>query len=92
MKVNTLTIRNMIKSACNHDQRCANDYTLLIATIWYREGWIDPKLYDRLRSVTNPETIRRTFQKLRQEGEIVVDEKINEMRFKEMQQVRKDLL
>ncbi|MDO4978759.1 MAG: hypothetical protein Q4E47_01215 [Candidatus Saccharibacteria bacterium] len=66
--MNGRTLRDMIISICTHNQECADDDKKLIATIWEREGWRGNNIYHNLCNVTSPETIRRTRQRLVQEG------------------------
>lgn len=91
MRVNTKRTRSKILELCRQDQRMADDDILLIATIWYQEGWRDPQLYQKLKDATNPETIRRTRAKLREEGLIKPSDDVDEARFDHMKQARDDL-
>lgn len=91
MKVNDVKMRDLIKSLCKKKPELANDDKHLIATVWYMEGWEDPQLYEHLKSVSSPETIRRTRAKLAEEGIIQVSEEVKKARLEEEQQVRKSL-
>ena len=91
MKVNDVKMRDLIKVLCKHRPELANDDKRLIATVWYLEGWEDPNLYEHLKTVSSPETIRRTRAKLAEEGEIKVSEEVAKARREEEQQVRKSL-
>lgn len=91
MRVNTKPMRDRILALCKNDQRYADDDKLLIAAIWYQEGWKDPELYNHLKTVSAAETIRRTRAKLREEGLIKPSEAVDEARYKQMQQAREDL-
>lgn len=91
MKVNGKNIRDRVLMISRSDPRIANDDLLLIATIWYQEGWHDPSLYSMLKKVTSPETIRRTRQKLVQEGLIKPSEKTVNARYNDFKEAKKDL-
>lgn len=91
MRVNSKDMRKKIVSICTVDRRCANDDKRLMAMIWMDEGWGDPELYDKLKNVSNPETIRRTRQKLVQEGLIKPSEQITEHRYQEFKRVREEI-
>lgn len=89
MKVNTFDMRHKILRAVYMEPRCADDDKLLIAKIWEHEGWdYTLGLYQNLRNVSSPETIRRTRQKLVEEGKIVPMESTTEARYKDFKQVR----
>ena len=91
MKVNKQRTRDKIVRLVRADQRYADDDKLLIAAIWYEEGWKDPELYERLKKATSPETIRRTRQKLVEEGVIKPSENATEARYNDFQQAKEDL-
>ena len=91
MKVNNQKIRDIIQMACDADPRCADDDALLIAKVWYMKGWRDPNLYKLIKSVPNPETIRRTRAKLVEEGKIKPSAKVQAARAREEHQARQDL-
>ena len=91
MKLNDKSTRDLIVQAVKADKRCADDDKLLIAKIWYLKGWKDPELYNRLKEMPSPETIRRSRQKLVEEGIIVPSEKVKNARRAEAKQARKDL-
>ena len=89
MKVNTQDMRHKILRAVFREPRCADDDKLLIAKIWDYEGWdYTLSLYENLRNVSSPETIRRTRQKLVEEGKIVPMEETTERRYQEFKDVR----
>lgn len=87
-EVNSSRIRETIIEFCRINPDLANDDKRLIANIWWSEGWRDPQLYDKLRSVSSPETIRRTRAKLVEEGLIQVDPTVRALRRKEERAVR----
>lgn len=84
-------MREKILALVKKDPRYANDDKLLIATIWWYEGWEDKELYKHLQSVSSPETIRRTRAKLVEEGLIVPNDKVQQARRDAEQQARGDL-
>lgn len=91
MKVNTKRMRDKIISLVRRDPTLADDDKRLIATVWWTEGWKDDELYDRLKSVSSPETIRRTRAKLVEEGVITPSERTNMLRREEERRVREEL-
>lgn len=89
MKVNTNDMRHKILGVVNYLPNAANDDKLLIAQIWQSEGWdYMDSLYSNLRRVSSPETIRRTRQKLVEEGLIKVSEKTTDYRYKDFEKVK----
>lgn len=88
MKINSANMRNTIKSLVRANPELANDDKRLIAAVWYLEGWHDVKLLEKLRSVSSPETIRRTRAKLVEEGIIKPSEAAQEARYREYKKVR----
>lgn len=91
MKVNTNNMRDKILALVKKDARFANDDKLLIAAIWWGEGWRDKQLYNHLQSVSSAETIRRTRAKLVEEGLIKPNEKVQQARKEAEQWARGDL-
>ena len=89
MKVNTADMRHKILRAVYREPHAADDDKLLIALIWETEGWdYMLSIYENLRKVSSPETIRRTRQKLVEEGKIVPMKETTEARYQEFKQVR----
>lgn len=89
MRVNTADMRHKILRAVYKEPKCADSDKLLIAKIWESEGWdYTLSVYENLRRVSSPETIRRTRQRLVEEGKIVPMEETTEARYKEFKQVR----
>ena len=91
MKVNSQAMRDKIIALVEKNPDLANDDKRLIATVWWTEGWHDPELYEHLKSVSSPETIRRTRQKLIEEGVITPSEETTAARAQEEQEVRRML-
>jgi hypothetical protein len=90
--INSKNIRKKILVAYMCDKKVADDDSLLIAKIWERCGWDNSKsLVDNLRAMPNPETIRRTRQKLVSEGLIIPSEDATERRYKSFKNARRDL-
>lgn len=92
MRINTAKMRKRIIELCKINSKYANDDLALISAIWDREGWSSERsLYDNLRSVSHPETIRRTRQRLQSEGVIQAREKTVDKRYNEFKQAKFDL-
>lgn len=88
MKINNKPMRDTIKRLVRANPELADDDKRLIASIWYIEGWTDPELYEHLKAVSSPETIRRTRAKLVEEGVIKPSQKTQEARYQEFKQAR----
>lgn len=88
MKVNTKAMRDKIIALVKKNPDLANDDKRLIASVWWTEGWHDKQLYAKLKSVSSPETIRRTRAKLVEEGVITPSEQATIARNQEEQDVR----
>lgn len=91
MKINNKPMRDRIEALVKQNPALADDDKRLIASIWYLEGWTDKDLYDKLKSVSSPETIRRTRAKLVEEGVIKPSKEVEEWRYKEFKQARMSL-
>lgn len=89
MKMNSKDMRRKILSTVRRCPRAANNDKLLIAEIWTDEGWdVYSSVYQNLLKVSNPETIRRTRQKLVEEGLIQPSEETMERRYQQFKQAR----
>lgn len=89
MKVNTKDMRSKVLKMVAWNPKAASDDKLLIALIWQEEGWnSEMNLYANLKRVSSPETIRRTRQKLQQDGLIKPSEKVLDARFEDFKQAR----
>ncbi len=89
MKVNTMDMRRKVLRAVAARPKAAEDDKLLISLIWIEEGWDDGlTLYQNLKRLSSPETIRRTRQKLQQEGLIKPSEKVIDERYEDYKQAR----
>ncbi len=91
MRVNTSDMRHKILGAVRREPKCADDDKLLISKIWEVEGWdYMLSVYENLRRVSSPETIRRTRQKLVEEGKIKPSEEATESRYQEFRRIATD--
>jgi Fe2+ or Zn2+ uptake regulation protein len=89
MKVNTQDMRHKILGIVSWSPSAANDDKLLIAKIWEQEGWdYMEDIYSNLRRVSSPETIRRTRQRLVEEGLIEPSKTVTERRYKDFKEAR----
>lgn len=89
MRVNTADMRHKILRAVHREPYAADDDKLLISLIWENEGWdYTLSVYENLMRVSSPETIRRTRQKLVEEGRIKPSDQATEARYQEFKQVR----
>ena len=89
MRINTKDMRHKILATIKRVPNAANDDKLLIALIWSDEGWNkEIGIYSNLSRVSSPETIRRTRQKLVEEGLIRPSEAITEARYHDFRQAR----
>ena len=87
MKINTKDMRSKILKWVKLCPKVANDDKLLISLIWIDEGWdYDDSLLNNLRHVSSPETIRRTRQKMQEEGVIRPTEETLEARYQDYKQ------
>ena len=76
-------LRNEIYNIYQQKPEVANDDKLLISVIWKRHGWdYSLGIYENLKRVPSAETIRRTRQKLVQEGIMKTSDKAIEKRYK----------
>lgn len=91
VKVNNQKMRDKIVRIVKQYPDCADDDKLLISMVWQSEGWDDPNLYEKLKSVSSPETIRRTRAKLVEDGVVKPSEKATEARYGDFQRARFDL-
>ena len=92
MKVNTNYMRNIILKLCKENPKLANDDLALMAAIWSREGWYrELTLSQNLKRVSNPETIRRTRQKLQAEGLLTPTGKTTDCRYEDYKEAREVL-
>lgn len=89
MKVNTKDMRSKVLKCVAAYPKAADDDKLLISLIWIDEGWDnDRSLLQNLKSVSSPETIRRTRQKLQQEGLIMPTSKTIEARYRDFREAQ----
>lgn len=89
MKINTKDMRSKVLRAVTAHPKAADDDKYLISLIWIEEGWDESQtLYANLKRLSSPETIRRTRQKLQQDGLIKPSEKTVEARYEDFKQAR----
>lgn len=91
MKVNNKPMREKVVELCRKDPSLVDDDTRLIANVWWQEGWKDKKLCEHLKSVSSPETVRRTRQKLVEEGVLKPSAAIRTARKQEEKKARSSL-
>ena len=91
MRINTKDMRAKIMRAVAREPKAADDDKLLISLIWENEGWdYMLSVYENLRRVSSPETIRRTRQKLVEEGKIEPSAEATEARYQEFKRIATD--
>ena len=89
MKVNTNDMRHKILDVVREHPEAVNNDKFLISLIWEKEGWsYDKGILWNLHHVSSPETIRRTRQKLVEEGLIKPSEVTTEARYEDFKQAR----
>lgn len=92
MGINSRTIRKKILKLYGEDTTVANDDALLISRIWASEGWTSARsLYENLKHVSSPETIRRTRAKLVEEGRLKPSDKTQALRREAFKQVLRSI-
>ena len=90
MRVNTAGMRHKILRVVRREPHAADDDKLLIALVWEAEGWdYMYSIYENLRKVSSPETIRRTRQKLVEDGKIKPSDETTEARYQEYKRIRR---
>ena len=93
MAINSEKIRRKIVDAVAKEPRAADDDRLLMSLIWAKEGWsYGGSIYTNLCRVSSPETIRRTRQKLVQDGVIQPSSKALKARAIKQEQTRLTLI
>lgn len=92
MKINTNDMRHKILRIVAECPNAANDDRYLTALVWMDEGWNYKKsLFHNLDHVSSAETIRRTRQKLVQEGLVKPSKATTEARYKDFIEARESL-
>ena len=85
-------MKDMILSLYKKDKTVVEDDKRLMANIWTLSGWDNNKdLLTNLKAVPSPETIRRTRQKLHQDGLIEYSGATEERRYEASKEVREEL-
>lgn len=88
MKVNTQDMRHKILRTIGRIPKAADNDKLLISLVWQEEGWSDEKsLFENLSKVSSSETIRRTRQKLVEEGLIKPSANVTHWRRRENRRI-----
>lgn len=86
--------KDLIIAISKNDSRkhLLEDDKALIAFIWRIDGWDDNKpLEDNIAKVRSAESIRRTRQKLHEQGEISYTEATEERRYEASKEVREEV-
>ena len=92
MSVITKNTKDQILKLYSLDKTVVEDDKRLIANIWQLSGWDSSKdLLTNLRAVPSAETIRRSRQKLHQDGLIEYSEDVDERRYKEYKKTTEEL-
>ena len=90
--INSETIRAKVRKAYYKNPKVADDDVLLLSEVWNDSGWDNSRnLIQNLRAMPSPETIRRTRQKLVEEGLIKPSTNATERRYITWKRVRKEL-
>ena len=92
MSIITKNTKDQILKLYSLDKTVVEDDKRLIANIWQLSGWDSSKdLLTNLRAVPSAETIRRSRQKLHQDGLIEYSEDVDERRYKEYKKTTEEL-
>ena len=91
MKINQQPMRDKILALIKKNPALADDDKRLIASVWWTEGWKDEELYNHLKKVSSPETMRRTRAKLTEEGLIKPSPEVTAARQAEEDDIREML-
>lgn len=90
--INGRGIRRKILKLYGEDMSVAGDDALLISRVWAGEGWTSSRtLYENLRHVSSPESIRRTRAKLVEEGLMKPSDKAQALRRENFKQVLRSI-
>ena len=88
----TKDMRETILALYKKDKTVVEDDKRLIANVWHIYGWDQNKdLLTNLKNVPSSETIRRTRQKLHQDGDIEYSKAEEERRYEASKEVREEL-
>jgi len=72
---------NIIESVLATNPQARNSDIVLILEVWAMEGVaLSPNQVAKIKSATRPETIRRTRQKLQEEGKYLASKQVQEKR------------
>lgn len=85
-------VKEEILRLYNLDKTVVEDDKRLIANVWHRYGWDQSlDLLTNLKKMPSSETIRRTRQKLHQDGLIEYSESVEERRYEASKEVTEEL-
>lgn len=91
-EINSENTRQAIMRAYLRNPRVVDDDTLLLNAVWKRYGWSRRKtLLQNLRSVPSAETVRRTRQRMVEEGVIEPTVTATERRYNRFKAVKRAL-
>jgi hypothetical protein len=92
MKIIKKDIKEEILCLYKLDKTVVEDDKRLMANIWHRYGWDQSQdLLTNLKKMPSSETIRRTRQKLHQDGLIEYSEGVEERRYEASKEVTEEL-
>lgn len=92
MKIVKKDIKEEILYLYKLDKTVVEDDKRLMANIWHRYGWDQSQdLLTNLKKMPSSETIRRTRQKLHQDGLIEYSESVEERRYEASKEVTEEL-
>lgn len=92
MGINSRGMRRKIVKLYKEDTTVASNDLLLLSRVWAGEGWSkDRTLYENLKHVSSPETVRRTRAKLVEEGVIKASAKATALRRENFKQVLRSI-
>lgn len=92
MKIIKKDIKEEILCLYKLDKTVVEDDKRLMANIWHRYGWDQSQdLLTNLKKMPSSETIRRTRQKLHQDGLIEYSEGVEERRYEAYKEVKDEL-
>ena len=90
--INSDNISAKIRRGYYKNNKVADDDAVLLNEVWKSSGWdICKTLLQTLRAMPNPETIRRTRQKLVAEGLIKPSATATDRRYNSWKRARKEL-
>ena len=83
---------NLVEQMLKNFPDTRNSDIRLILAVWTREGLeLSPEQYAKIQKCSNPESIRRTRQKLQENGKYLAQADIKDARMKKEVKVRQGL-